>query len=213
MTADQVDGLAEIAQRFGSGTIRLTVWQNLLISDIAGDDLDDVKRAIESLGLDWDATSIRSGLVACTGSAGCKYAGADTKANALALARYLEERVSLDQPINIHLTGCHHSCAQHMIGDIGLEATRVDVDDTMVEGYHLHVGGGWGAGQGIGRRLLESMPFDQVPSAVERLLRHYLEYRNDDESFASFVRGQTDGTLRAVALSDPVDSDLTLQPA
>lgn len=213
MSAEQVDGLAEIAERFGSGTIRLTVWQNLLISDIAGTDVETVKRSIERLGLDWDATSIRSGLVACTGSSGCKYAGADTKANALALARYLEERITLDQPINIHLTGCHHSCAQHTIGDIGLEATRVDVEDSLVEGYHVHVGGGWGVEQGIGRRLIESLPFDQVPAAVERLLRHYLEQRSSgDESFASFVRGQVDDVLRAVAMPDQVALDLSLQP-
>lgn len=210
MTADQVDGLAEIAERFGGGTIRLTVWQNLLISDIRDDDIDEVKLAIERLDLDWDATSFRSGLVACTGNAGCKFAGADTKGNALALARHLEGRLTLDRPINIHVTGCHHSCAQHYIGDIGLEAAKVEVGDDMVEGYHLCVGGGWGADQGIGRRLIDALPFDQVPTAVEGLLRHYLDRRRDaDESFASFARGQTVETLRAAAL----DSTLLLQSA
>jgi ferredoxin-nitrite reductase len=220
LTVAQVDGLAAIAERFGSGTIRLTVWQNLLISDIAEGDAAEVKRAIEALGLHWDASSVRSGLVACTGNAGCKYAAANTKAQALILARYLEERVALDQPINIHLTGCHHSCAQHYIGDIGLEATRVEVGDELVEGYHLCVGGGWGAEQGIGRRLFDSLPFDAIPPVVERLLRHYLARRRDpDESFASFVRRHSLDQLRAVAaeaaeegLSQPNVSSHSLQP-
>jgi ferredoxin-nitrite reductase len=200
MTAEQMDGLAAISERFGSGTIRLTVWQNLLISDIAADDLEAAKAAIEGLGLDWDASSVRSGLVACTGNGGCRFAASNTKAHAMILARYLEERVAIDRPINIHLTGCSNSCAQHYIGDIGMEATKVEVGEEMVEGYHLCVGGGWGAEQGIGRRVLDAVPFDDLPPAVERLLRDYLKRRSGpEESFAEFTRRQPVEDLRAVA--------------
>ncbi|HEU5117681.1 MAG TPA: NirA family protein, partial [Isosphaeraceae bacterium] len=197
--------------QFGSGTIRLTVWQNLIISDIDEHEIGSVKRAIVALGLDCDASAPRAGLVACTGSAGCKYGGADTKANALVLADHLESRVSLDQPINIHLTGCHHSCAQHYIGDIGLEATRVEIGDDLVDGYHLYVGGGWGQAQGIGRRVVESLPFARVPLAVERLLRHYLVHREGVESFASFARRQTVEVLRSVALADSPDTNVKFE--
>lgn len=200
MTCDQMGGLASIAERFGRGEIRLTVWQNLLISHISNRDIDAVKHAIEALGLDWDASIIRSGLVACTGSAGCKFAGADTKSHALALAGYLEERLTLDRPINIHLTGCHNSCAQHYIGDIGLEATRVEVGEETVDGYHLCVGGGWGRTQGIGRRILDSVPFDAIPPMIERILTEYLDRREGpDESFAAFARRQEIEDLRAMA--------------
>ena len=212
MTSEQMDGLAEIAEWFGSGTIRLTVWQNLLISDIKESDLDEVKRAIERLGFGWDASSIRSGLIACTGNAGCKFSASDTKTHAMILARYLEERLTIDRPINIHLTGCHNSCAQHYIGDIGLEATKVEVGDDLVEGYHLCVGGGYGAEQGIGRRLIESMAFDTIPPAVERLLRDYLARREPDESYATFARRHTLEALRSVAEA-PAGSPPTLQPA
>jgi ferredoxin-nitrite reductase len=216
MNHEQMDGLAEISERYGSGTLRLTVWQNLLISDIDHEHIDAVKDAIAALGLGWDATNIRSGLVACTGSAGCKYAGANTKANALALAEYLEARLEIDQPVNIHVTGCHHSCAQHYIGDIGLEATRVEVGDNMVDGYHICVGGGWGREQGIGRTVVDALDFADVPAAVERLLRHYLSHRGGDhESFASFGRRQTVETLRAVALATPLvdDAQVSESPA
>ena len=79
-----------------------------------------VKQEIERLGLHWSATNVRAGLVACTGNAGCKFAASNTKSHALPIADYLDSRLALDVPLNIHLTGCHHSCAQHYIGDIGL---------------------------------------------------------------------------------------------
>lgn len=189
LTADQLQGLARISDRFGSGSVRLTVWQNLLIPDVPVDDIETVKQELESLGLDWRASSARAGLVACTGNAGCKFAAANTKKHALLLAEHIEQRLDLDVPVNIHLTGCHHSCAQHYIGDIGLQATKVEVGDEMVEGYHLCVGGGYADQQGIARTLFESIPFDEVPQTVERLLRFYLDARfGSVESFASFTR-------------------------
>ena len=189
ITCAQMRQLAEIADRHGSGTIRLTVWQNLLISDIPADRIDDVKRAIEQAGLAWSATSVRGGLVACTGNAGCRYASANTKLHALQIADYLEPRVQLDQPINIHLTGCPHSCAQHFIGDIGLLATKVPVGEEMVEGYHIYVGGGYGAQQGVGREVCRNVLATDAPAAIERLLRIYLSERQSaQETFLEFVR-------------------------
>jgi ferredoxin-nitrite reductase len=204
MSCEQMEGLADIADRFGDGSIRLTVWQNLLIPGIADADVDEVKRAIEQLGFEWDASSFRSGLIACTGNAGCKFSASDTKRHAMVLARYLEERLTLDRPINIHVTGCHNSCAQHYIGDIGLEGTKVEVGEEMVEGYHLCVGGGWGLEQGIGRRLLESLPFDEIPPIVERLLLQYLDSREGpEESFAALVRRHTIEDIRSIVRYEP----------
>lgn len=202
LTAKQMRSLSAIADQYGSGTIRLTVWQNLLIPDVDDHNVDRLTDAIRLLGLEWEASSVRAGLVACTGSAGCKFAGADTKRHAMELARYLEERLTIDRPINIHVTGCHHSCAQHYIGDIGLEATKVEVNEEMVDGYHLYVGGGWGAEQSIGRPLIESLPFEEVSETIERLLRHYLDSRESgEEPFAAFVRRQSTEELQAMATS------------
>jgi ferredoxin-nitrite reductase len=190
ITAAQMRGLAKIADRHGSGTIRLTVWQNLLVSDIPTDSLDEVKLEIESLGLHYSATHVRAGLVACTGSAGCKYAAANTKRHAMEIAEYVEARLKLDTPVNIHLTGCHHSCAQHYIGDVGLIATKVAVADTeeTVEGYHFFVGGGYGATQRIAHELYRDIPATQAPQVVEALLRTYVEHRTSyKESFIEFV--------------------------
>jgi ferredoxin-nitrite reductase len=187
MTSQQMRGLAKIADRYGSGTIRLTVWQNLIISDISARDVAAVQAEIQSLGLHWSATNVRAGLVACTGSAGCKYAAANTKKHAMEIAAYVESRLTLDVPVNIHLTGCHHSCAQHYISDIGLIATKVGEDAT--EGYHIHVGGGYGSQQAIARELFRDVTASDAPLVVEKMLSAYLAHRTDsEESFYEFVR-------------------------
>ncbi|TWU03719.1 NirA family protein [Neorhodopirellula pilleata] len=201
MTSDQARSLARIADEFGSGEIRWTVWQNLILPGIREADIPDVQQAILACGLEYEASSFRAGLVACTGSAGCKFAGADTKANAIALAADLESQLEIDVPINIHLTGCHHSCAQHYIGDIGLIACQVEQGDDMVDGYHVVVGGGWGERQGIARPLLQSVPFEQLSPLIVGLVGGYLEHRHDGEAFVEFARRQSDEQLRELTLS------------
>ena len=187
MTADQMRSLADIAERHGSRTIRLTVWQNLLISGIPADRIDRVKREIEAAGLHWQASAIRTGLIAYTGNGGCKFAASNTKGHALQIADYLDPRLALDQPINIHLTGCHHSCAQHYIGDIGLIATKIARGEEMVEGYHVFIGGGHGDDRRIGREFCRDVTAEQLPQLIERMLRAYLAHRREGESFHQFA--------------------------
>src|SRR5262249_59675275 len=142
------------ARDLGDGDIRLTVWQNLLISGVPDAQVKVAVAAIEALGLSTQATSIRAGLIACTGNAGCKFAASDTKRHAEEIARWCEERVAIDVPVNIHLTGCHHSCAQHYISEIGLLACKVETgtDGDAVEGYHILAGRGFGPTGGLGPR-------------------------------------------------------------
>ncbi len=205
LTSSQCRSLAAIARRYGTGEVRLTVWQNLLITNIRNEDVASVQQAIEESGLDWRGSSFRAGLVACTGSAGCKYAGADTKKHATMLAEYLEERYELDQPINIHVTGCHHSCAQHAIGDIGLIATKVEVGEEMVEGYHILVGGRTGHDPKIGVKLFESIPFEQVPEKISSIIENYLEGRLPNQTFEDYSRNQNwSGSLTSLSMNPSV---------
>jgi len=191
LTAAQMCGLAAIAQQMGDGDIRLTVWQNLLISGIPACKLQAAKAAIEKLGLTTRASSIRAGLVACTGNVGCRFAASDTKRHAEEIASWCEARVELDGPVNIHLTGCHHSCAQHYIGDIGLLACKVPVseDADPVEGYHILVGGGFGPDAALARELYRDVKAEDAPATIERMLKIYLARRaSPDESFQAFTR-------------------------
>jgi ferredoxin-nitrite reductase len=207
LTSGQMRGLATISERFGSGTLRLTVWQNLLISDVADRDIGVCIAAINALGLGVEASAIRRGLVACTGNAGCKFAASNTKGHALRLADYLEARVAVDTPVNIHLTGCHHSCAQHYVGDIGLLAAKVDRGENSVEGYHVYIGGGAAstAEQAMARDYVQSVAFDDLPPLLERLLAAYLVHRRaPDESFFEFSRRHEIEQLRMLAEAAPV---------
>jgi ferredoxin-nitrite reductase len=189
MTSDQMRALAATARQCGDGDIRLTVWQNLLLSGIVDAKAENAIGRVAAAGLATSASALRAGLVACTGNRGCKFALADTKAHALDIAAHVEARLALDQPINIHLTGCPHSCAQHYVGDIGLVGAKVDVDeDTQVDGYHVVVGGGFGADATIGREIYVSVKASEAPVLVERMLKAYLSRRlGPDESFQAFA--------------------------
>ena len=161
-----------------------------------------VEAALQAAGLSMRATSIRAGLIACTGNKGCRFAASDTKGHAEAVAAYLEPRVAIDSPVNIHLTGCHNSCAQHYIGDIGLIGARVSVSEEgdTVEGYHIHAGGGFGAEAAIGREILKDVKAEDAPHVIERLLRFYLQNRSEpSETFAAFTRRCDPTDLEAAA--------------
>jgi ferredoxin-nitrite reductase len=208
MPADTMRGLASVAERFGSGTLRLTVWQNLLISDIPDAALDEALAAIAALGLDWRASALRGGLVACTGNAGCKFSASDTKRHAAELVDWLEARITVDRPLNIHLTGCHHSCAQHYVADIGLLATKIEHGEEMVEGYDLFVGGGAGARQALGRPVRTAVPFGELPPLVLALFSAWMERRTGAEDFQAWTARQSDEALAAlVGERDPVAAE------
>lgn len=202
LTTAQMRGLAEVAERFGTGTLRLTVWQNLLISDVADRDLGVCIAALQALGLAVEASALRRGLVACTGNAGCKFAASNTKGHALKLADHLEARLAIDTPINIHLTGCHHSCAQHYIGDIGLIAVKVARGEESVEGYNVFIGGGAAATaeQAMAREYATSVAFDDLPPLLEALLAAWLTHRTGPtDSFFAFCGRYEIADLRALA--------------
>jgi ferredoxin-nitrite reductase len=189
LTAAQMQGLARIAQEHGDGDIRLTVWQNLLISGVPDEKVAAAQAAIDALGLATKASPIRAGLIACTGNVGCRFSASDTKRHAEDIARWCEARVALDGPVNIHLTGCHHSCAQHYIGDIGLLACKVEEGEEQIEGYHIYVGGGFGPHAALGREIYRDVKAQDAPGVIECMLKGYLEHRaSRDETFLAFSR-------------------------
>lgn len=202
LTAAQMRDIALIARDLGDGDIRLTVWQNLLISGVPGAKIEEAKKRIFSAGLDWKATAIRAGLVACTGNTGCKLANANTKDTAERIAAYVDARLHINQPINIHLTGCPNSCAQHYVGDIGLVGCRIPVneDGDTVEGFHIVAGGGYGAQAAIGKEIWRDVKTEDCPAAVEKLLRVYLARRaGKEETFQAFTsRHEADELRRLV---------------
>jgi len=192
LPVEQTRAIADTATRFGSGEIRLTVWQSLLIPNIPQHYVAEACLALQQVGLDYKTGPVLSGTVACTGSRGCRFAATDTKAHALELARSLDSAFHIQQPVNLHVTGCNNSCAQHYIGDVGLMGVKVK----GLEGYQVNLGGGADSDQRLARELFSAMPFDEVKEVLHSLFGSFEERRNPDESFLSFCRRHTIEELR-----------------
>ncbi|MGA9670729.1 MAG: NirA family protein [Terracidiphilus sp.] len=197
LPAQQMHALAEVAERFGSSELRLTVWQNLLIPNIPTGHLEQALAAVRVAGLHHTAGTVLSGTVACTGNRGCRYAASDTKTHAVELADLLDSRFKIEQPVNLHVTGCPHSCAQHYIGDIGLLGTKVAGE----EGYQVFLGGGSDQDQGLARELMAAIPYSKLPPIMERLFTAYMERRNVSETFLEFSRRHGIAELRSFCLA------------
>jgi ferredoxin-nitrite reductase len=190
----QMRAIADIADRFGSGEVRLTVWQNLIIPNISTKHLAAAQQALTASNLKYQADTVLSGTVACTGNQGCRFSATDTKTHAVTLANRLDERFPiLDHPINLHVTGCHHSCAQHYIGDIGLMGVKVSGE----EGYQVLIGGGADQDQGLARELVPAIRFTELPTKIESLFATYIQRRTPEESFLSFTRRHTIAELQS----------------
>lgn len=185
---EQMEQLADLADKYGKGEVRLTVWQNMIIPHVKESDLEELKQALIDIGFHYTTHSVTGGLIACTGNRGCKYAASNTKGHAVELGEFLKTKFDLDQPINIHLTGCHHSCAQHYIGDIGMMGVKAKYNGETVEGYNIAFGGGVDDNQAIARDVFKAVPFQEIPALIEHCLNIYLEKRESHETFAQFTR-------------------------
>lgn len=196
ITPRQMLRLAELADSYGSGEVRLTVWQNFIIPNVPDGFVETLKRALEKAGFATRQSNLASGVIACTGNSYCKYAQSNTKGLALELIKRLEKRLELDQPVNIHLTGCPNSCAQHYMGDIGCLGTKTKVGGESVDAYHIFVGGGFAGRQAVGRQVFSGTPATELCETIERILRGYLRCRQARETFQQFTTRHDVRTLQ-----------------
>ena len=196
ITPRQMHRLAELADLYGSGEVRLTVWQNLIIPNVADGYVETLKKALVKMGFDWRQSNLKSGFIACTGNSYCKFASSNTKGHAIELMNHLDRKFQLDQPINVHLTGCPNSCAQHYMGDLGLLGAKVKVEGESVEGYHIFVGGGFGSRQAVGRQLFQGVSVNMLKPTMEKIIGGWLQHRTPGESFQSFTMRHDIGKLQ-----------------
>jgi len=195
--------LADIAQAHGSGRVRTTPYQKLVVLDVPEDRVESLVEALRGIGLEARPSSWRRSTMACTGIEFCKLAIVETKARAAQLVAELEKRLDgLDVDISVNVNGCPNACARTQVGDIGLKGQLVPgPNGQMVEGFQVHLGGGlsMAAGQraGFGRKLrgLKTTAEDLV-EYVERLSRRYAADRTEGESFAEWVTRADEGDLR-----------------
>ena len=200
-TADQMIGVADIASRYGSGQLRCTNRQNIIVVDVPDEHVDTVAEELADLGLPTEASAFRRGVISCTGMEFCKLAIVETKQRAAELIEHLERRIGdLDGSIRINLNGCPNACAQYQIADIGLQGgIAKTAAGARVQGFILHIGGRLGAEAGFGRRVSsKAIPADDARYAVERIVRAWKGERAPGETFASWADAQADSRLASL---------------
>jgi sulfite reductase (ferredoxin) len=191
--------VADVAEAHGSGRVRTTPYQKLLVLDVAKSEVDNLVTALRQIGLDAEPSAYRRGTMACTGIEFCKLAIVETKTLAADLIAELEQRVpELDVPLSINVNGCPNACARTQVADIGLKGQLV-VDDAgnQVEGFQIHLGGGLGLSAGFGRKVRGlKTTAAALPDYVERIARNYLKHRQAGEAFATWVGRASEEDLR-----------------
>jgi sulfite reductase (ferredoxin) len=190
---------ADIVEAHGSTRVRTTPYQKLVVLDVDKDRVASLVEAVEDLGLSTRPSQWRRSTMACTGIEFCKLAIVETKGRAADLVADLERRIpELDTPITVHLNGCPNSCARIQIADIGLKGQLVlDEHGNHVEGFQVHLGGGLGLEAGFGRKLrAHKVTSAGLTDYVERIVRTYLDEREDGERFAPWALRTDEEKLR-----------------
>ncbi len=169
----QLEEAARLADEYGSGELRFTTAQSLIIPDVSTDRLPQLLAEPLLLELSAAPSPFMRGVVACTGTDFCKLALIDTKTRAVAIARQLEERArNGHESVRVHWSGCPAGCGNHEVADIGLEGKRIRHNGEVVEAVDIYVGGSSGPNGRKGRRVLEDVPCDDLVSVLERLVKH-----------------------------------------
>lgn len=206
ISGNQMRKVADLSERYADGAIRLTVRQNLLILNVPQENVANVLEGCESVGLKVDASPIARGVLTCTGTEFCKLAITETKARAREIVQHLEERIRLEEPLRIHVTGCPNTCAQSSIAHIGLQGSKAKVGEEMVETYDVAVGGQLGRERAFNHFVVRKIPATEIKNRLEQLLSGYKRMRLEGERFNDFCKRLGDEAI-AKLLSAPEEKE------
>jgi sulfite reductase (ferredoxin) len=207
ITPEQMRIAADLADRFASGEVRTTNMQNLVIVNVPQGRADALAKELDAAELRVAASPFWRGAIACTGTEFCKLAITETKSFTRWLTEELEERLpEFDQELKLHVTGCPNSCGQHWIADLGIEGKKMKVGSEMVDAYYFCVGGALGKYQSLARPIGYRCAATEVPSAIERLLRNYMETRFSGETLREFFSRHTDTELRSLLAGGEIEA-------
>ncbi|MFD7794619.1 MULTISPECIES: nitrite/sulfite reductase [unclassified Streptomyces] len=199
----RVDGatltkIAELAEAHGSGRLRTTVEQKMIVLDVDETRIDSLVEGLEALDLTARPSTFRRGTMACTGIEYCKLAIVETKARGASLIDELERRIpEFEEPITININGCPNACARIQVADIGLKGQLVlNEQGEQVEGFQVHLGGALGLEAGFGRKVRGlKVTSDELPDYVERVLKRFQAEREDGERFAVWASRASEEAL------------------
>jgi len=187
VTAEQMDAVADLSERYSFGELRVTHEQNLVFADVRRTDLPALWRALRSLGLATPNVGLLTNIISCPGGDFCSLANARSLPIAEAIQRRFDDLDYLFDigELDLNISGCMNACGHHHVGHIGI----LGVDKHGAEFYQLEIGGSQGAQAALGRVLGPALSAGEVPDAIERLIEVYLERREaDEERFIDVVR-------------------------
>jgi sulfite reductase (ferredoxin) len=194
MSGAALGQVADLAARYGSGRVRTTTEQKMVILDVPEGNVAELTAALDAAGLPASPSVFRRHTMACTGIEFCKLAIVETKARAGQVIAELERRLpDFTEPVTINVNGCPNSCARIQTADIGLKGSLVTAPDgTQTEGFQIHLGGSLGGGDGsssgFGRKIRGlKTTADELPDYLERVLRRFQAGRGPDETFATWA--------------------------
>jgi ferredoxin-nitrite reductase len=205
ISGDQMIALAELA---GNGDVRVTRQQNLVLTGVADESVDEVGAALAEVGFPLDASRLRSNAIGCTGEPHCNFAVTETKTRLGRLVEHLEHRFGDEvSALRLHLDGCPHACGQHWVGDLGFQGTTVrDADGKRRQAYDVLLRGALGPSAAIGRPVFRRVPTEELDETVERLIVAWLDAREAGESFRSYCDRITDDELGDLIGREPARS-------
>jgi len=196
ITSDQWDGIADIADEFGSSEVRFTVMQSLYIPNVQTKNVETVMAKLVGLGFNMAPSPLYSGMVACTGIQYCNLAVVETKNRAKDVALWLDNNVKFSEAehFRVNINGCPNSCGQHWIADIGFQGALKKVDGVQKEHFDVFLGGALGSDARFNRRI-KRIDGDDLEETVKKIIEAYQTTRQGDETFAKFVERQSDEEL------------------
>lgn len=170
LQADQMLDLARVAEVYGSGDLRLTVEQNVIVANVPDNRLAVflAEPIVQTFPI--QPSSLVRSLVSCTGAQFCNFALVETKMQSLALTRRLDAELDVPEPVRMHWTGCPNSCGQPQVAQIGMMGTKARKNGKMVPAVDIYMGGTVGKDAHLGERVMQKVPCDELPGVVRKLL-------------------------------------------
>ncbi len=185
-SADEMDAVADLSERFGTGEIRVTYQQNLVLPHVARADLEALYDALSAAGLAAGNTDLVTDIIACPGLDYCNLANARSIPVAQAITERFADPAKAEDigDLRLNISGCINACGHHHAGHIGI----LGVDKKGTEHYQITLGGSAGDDASVGTILGPSFPAEEVPDAIDNIIETYRAHRRDGEAFLATYR-------------------------
>src|SRR3954449_3817048 len=194
LRAEQLSQIVGLAREYGSGEVRLTHQQNVLIPSVPNERVDALLAEPLLEELPAAPPLFTRGLQTCTGKEFCGLAKVFTKERAAEIARFLDAHVRVNghgDDFRLHFAGCSSSCAQQQIADVGIEGVLKKVDGEFVEAMDIRIGGRLGPEPRFGDVVIRKVPHWELNETLLRIFSLYEQHHSDGETFRAFA-GRTE---------------------